>query len=175
MLKDKPAADNDDQSSSRSIVATLEDLQIDSSLLLEQTMLFFEQQITQIDKSMLEMVNKEASNGASGITLSDYLLAIFGTILIKQLTRLYKDIQCQVAPGAEPDRLSDLRNLQKLLSLIHTMIRLGALRPDSPIRAADQGSLTVNLLVDQLESKYIVKQIGNFVQAESERMFETLA
>ena len=52
-------------------------------------MLYFEQQITQIDKRMLEMVTKGASNEVSCITLSDYLLAIFGTILIKQLTRLF--------------------------------------------------------------------------------------
>jgi len=64
-------------SSSQSVIMTLEDIEVDPSLLLEKTLQFIDKEINEIDTKIYELITPEESQNVELLQLKDYLQTVY--------------------------------------------------------------------------------------------------
>ena len=131
MLKSKQNDDAASESSSQSVVVTLQDVEVEPSLLLEQAMVFFEAEITKVDVPTLNSIfsYKRNDNDRRIVQQRDYLKYVFEPILVRLLEQVHK--KALGIGKAGRDRLLNFNNLQKLFTLLAKHIDVGALNLDT--------------------------------------------
>ena len=141
--------DKTDQSDSQSVVMTLEDTTIDSSLALEHIAVIYEREIPLIDSPIFLQI----SRGAHAISFENYLEATCQRTVLYYLCQLVQDIQ----NVDQNDRLLVFGNLKTFVASMRRLVQLKVIQMNTIINS-DQ-LMTVDQALEKIERTYVTKYI----------------